>query len=176
VSASIETQRRVAARHEAAHALAYVWQGLDFARVEIDEDPFGWVGPDEPREVSALAMAVVSLVGPVMEYLEHTNGDEAQTLRSVLEEWQDVQGCDDEWLIEESGDYGIAGQYGALMLPLSCAYVVAGAVHIDVAADLLAKGSLTYAEVMTEPRDLDQDAFVQVFERAQGLLPQQRTA
>jgi hypothetical protein len=171
VSASVGTQRRVAARHEAAHALAYVWQGLDFSKTEIDEDGLGWTGPDGPREVDAQAMAVIALVGPVVEYLEITNGDETQTLRCVLDEWRAVQECGDEWLIEESGDYGSAGECGGLMLPMAYAYVVAGAAHIDaVAADLLARGTLTYAEVVAQPRTLDQEVFVQAFQRAQRLL------
>jgi hypothetical protein len=92
-------------------------------------------------------------------------------VRGVLEEWQDLQECDDVELIDESGDSGIAGPYGALMLPLSYAYVIVGAAHIDaVAADLLAKGSLTYAEVMAEPRTLDWAAVVETSQRAQGLL------
>jgi hypothetical protein len=164
-------QRRVAARHEAAHALAYVWQGMEFTRTEIDQHGLGWTGPDEPREADALALAVVALVGPVVEYLEMTGGDEALTLRSVLEQWQEVQECEDVELIEESDDYSNAGPYGALMLPLSFAYVVAGAPHIDdVAADLLAAGSLTYAEVVSVPRDLDRDAVCMAFERARGFL------
>jgi hypothetical protein len=172
VSASVGVQREVAARHEAAHALAYIWQGLDFAHTEIDARGLGWTGPAEPRSINACVNAVVCLVGPVVEWLEITEGDVGATLAGVLATWREAQ--DEGDLFEDDGDdYYTAGAMGDAMLPLAFAFVQAGRQHIaDLGALLLASpsGRLTYEQVAATARPLDWEAVMQHYGRAQALL------
>lgn len=179
MSAGPGVQRAVAARHEAAHALAYIWQRLDFAHTEIDAHGLGWTGPAEPRPIDSGVNAVVCLVGPVVEWLEITGGDEGAALAGVLTSWSEAQD-DLPWDDEEGDDYTTAGVMGGAMLPLAFAFVQAGREHIaEVAALLLdsPSGRLTYEEVTAEARPLDWDAVMQHYSRARGMLDKRmRTA